>query len=111
MILIGELARLKGAGVGTTNRRCNPRARTAEARMPSIDRSIDSLSSDFYPIACEIIARCAARGVAVMIVQTSRTADEHAINVHAGTSHASLSKHQPRADRGLDAEPTKCDAI
>jgi len=84
------------------------------------DRSLDSLSSAFYTSACEWIARVTARGVAVMIVQTSRTPAEHAANLAAGTSGTSLSLHLPRSLRmktltglddalGLDAD--KADAM
>lgn len=85
------------------------------------DRSLDSLSSAFYVSACEWVARVTARGVAVMIVQTSRTATEHAANLAAGTSGTSFSLHLPRRLRvstlkglpedelGMDAE--KADAM
>lgn len=85
------------------------------------DRSLDSLSSAFYNSACEWVARVTARGVAVMVIQTSRTAQEHAANLAAGTSGTSLSLHLPRRLRiatlqglaggglGLDAE--KADAM
>lgn len=67
------------------------------------DRSLDSLSSDFYPLACQWIARVAARGVAVMVIQTSRTWEEHKANLAAGTSGTALSLHLPRIFRW---EPT-----
>lgn len=86
--------------------------------MTDVDRSLDSLSAAFYPIACAIIARCASRGVAVMVAQTGRTAAQHAENVAAGTSSVSVSKHQSRRERGFtltsDAIPgdlDKADAI
>lgn len=63
------------------------------------DRSLDSLSSVFYPLACAWIARVTARGIAVMIVQTSRTPAEHQINLIAGTSGTTFSLHLPRALR------------
>jgi len=63
------------------------------------DRSLDSLSSDFLPLACAWIARITARGVAVMVVQTSRTVEEHRANLAAGTSSVSLSLHLPRIMR------------
>ena len=63
------------------------------------DRSLDSLSSDFYPLACEWVARVTARGVAVMIVQTSRTMEEHRVNLLNGTSGTNLSSHLPRLMR------------
>lgn len=60
------------------------------------DRSLDALTTAFYPLACEWIARVTARGVAVMIVQTRRTMAEHQANLAAGTSGTSLSLHLPR---------------
>ena len=60
------------------------------------DRSLDSLSSVFYPKACELIARVTARGVAVMVVQTSRTEAEHVANLANGTSGTSRSLHLAR---------------
>lgn len=60
------------------------------------DRSLDSLSAAFYPKACELIARCAARGVALLIVQTSRTEAEHVVNLANGTSGTARSFHLPR---------------
>ena len=81
------------------------------------DRSLDSLSRDFYPLACEWIARVTSRGVAVMIVQTSRTLAEHQLNVANGTSNTTLSPHLPRIMRwqpGFLLDPidqTKSDAM
>jgi hypothetical protein len=63
------------------------------------DRSLDSLSSDFYPLACEWIARVTARGIAVMVIQTSRTMAEHRANLANGTSGTDLSLHLPRLIR------------
>lgn len=79
------------------------------------DRSLDSLSSAFYPLACELIARVTARGVAVLVVQTRRTEAEHQANLAAGTSGTSRSLHLPRRVRlstlaGLDgARPDDLD--
>jgi len=63
------------------------------------DRSLDSLSAACYVKACEWIARITARGVAVKILQTSRTLAEHQANLAAGTSGTSLSLHLPRSAR------------
>lgn len=63
------------------------------------DRSLDSLSSDLYPAACEWIARLSARGVAVLIVQTSRTLLEHQANLASGASGTTRSLHLPRSLR------------
>lgn len=60
------------------------------------DRSLDSLSSAFYPLACQLIARVTARGVAVLIVQTARSLAEHQANLTAGTSGTTYSLHLPR---------------
>lgn len=84
------------------------------------DRSLDSLSTAFYPKACELIARVVARGVQVLIVQTSRTEAEHMANLAAGTSGTNLSLHLPRRLRtatltglphALDPDGEKADAI
>lgn len=83
------------------------------------DRSLDSLSSDFRPLAAEWILRCTARGIAVLIVQTSRTEAEHRANLANGTSGTSLSLHLPRRLRtstmvGFTTKPEdddKCDAM
>lgn len=81
------------------------------------DRSLNSLSSAFYPLACEAIARIVARGVAVLVVQTSRTQAEHQVNLVSGTSGTSLSLHLPRkmrwrTDTPLDPrDREKADAI
>jgi hypothetical protein len=64
-----------------------------------MDRSLDSLSSAFYPLACQWIARVVARGVAVQIIQTSRTLAEHQANLASGTSSTSHSLHLPRLMR------------
>lgn len=83
-----------------------------------MDRSLNSLSSDLFTRACILIARCTERGLAVMIVQTVRTMDEHRQNLSAGTSRAVLSKHLPREQRwrveyGIlaDSERNKSDAM
>ncbi len=81
-----------------------------------MDRALDSLSVAFKPLACALLARLVERVVLVMIVQTSRTQDEHAQNVADGTSKTSHSKHVPRRLRGLPTNPDdpdidKSDAI
>lgn len=81
------------------------------------DRSLDSLSTDCYPLATEWIARVVARGVAVLIVQTSRTLAEHQANLAAGTSGTTRSMHLPRHLRWpaghllLDVDREKADAL
>src|SRR5712691_7936230 len=66
-----------------------------------MDRALDSLSSDFEPVIFQVLARLVERQIAVLIVQTSRTADEQQANLINGTSHIRLSKHLPRKLRGL----------
>jgi len=86
------------------------------------DRSLDSLSSAFLPLALTWIARCVERGVSVMIIQTSRTPVEHQANLVNGTSGTTLSLHLLRRlllsqfatelamDSGL-SDPDKADAM
>lgn len=79
-----------------------------------MDRALDSLSSEFKPIIIDVLARLVERGVAVMIVQTSRTQAEHLENLASGASAVSISKHEPRKLRGIivgTAEDLKADAI
>lgn len=85
-----------------------------------MDRSLDSLSSQFKPIVFELLARLVERGVYVLIVQTGRTLAEHRQNLANGTSRTSLSKHLPRELRGFapelrsglpDPDASKSDAI
>lgn len=79
-----------------------------------MDRALDSLSSDFKPLAIEVLARLVERGVMVMIVQTSRTVAEHRENLANGTSRTAKSKHLPRRIRGMvagTADDEKADAI
>lgn len=79
-----------------------------------MDRSLDSLSSDFKPLAMEVLARLVERQVCVLIVQTSRTIEEHHANLANGTSATTLSKHLPRVLRGVGtgtADDGKADAI
>lgn len=79
-----------------------------------MDRALDSLSTDFKPVVIEILARLVERGVHVMIVQTSRTPEEHQANLANGTSATPHSKHLPRRLRGRiegTADDDKADAI
>lgn len=81
-----------------------------------MDRSLDSLSTEFYPKACEVIARCAGRGVPLMVVQTSRTQAEHQQNLINHTSGTTLSSHLPRKMRWRPevlplTDPEKSDAV
>lgn len=79
-----------------------------------MDRALDSLSTDFKPVAIELLARLVERGVHVLIVQTSRTLAEHQQNLANGTSATAHSKHLPRRLRGLivgTADDDKADAM
>jgi len=79
-----------------------------------MDRALDSLSSDFKPLAIEVLARLVERGICVLIVQTSRTVAEHQANLANGTSKTAHSKHLPRRLRRLvtrTADNDKADAI
>lgn len=53
------------------------------------------------PRVFEVLARLTERGIAVMIVDTLRTRAEHTRNLLNGTSKIALSKHLPRALRGV----------
>lgn len=79
-----------------------------------MDRSLDSLSSEFKPIIIDVLARLVERNVLIMIVQTGRTMAEHLANLASGASKAPLSKHLPRKLRGIitgTADDEKSDAI
>lgn len=80
-----------------------------------VSRALDDLSSDFRPLAVEVLARLVERGVSVMIVDTLRTPAEHQANLARGVSRAPLSKHLPRHLRMAvtegDPDRDKADAI
>ena len=75
------------------------------------DRALDSLSSSFKPVVFELLARLVERGVMILIVQSGRTMAEHNANLASGASGIALSKHLPRALRGITVESDKVDAI
>ena len=58
------------------------------------DSSLDDLSDAFRPKAFEILARLTAAGIAVMVVETLRTAEQHAADILSGHSWVTRSKHQ-----------------
>lgn len=64
-----------------------------------MSRRLDDLSSAMRPLAFEFLARLAEAGIAVMIVDTLRTEEEHAENLANGTSRATVSNHLPRRMR------------
>lgn len=80
-----------------------------------MSRRLDDLSSHMLPLATLLIARVVERGVAIVIVDTLRTAAEHERNLIAGTSTATLSRHLPRRLRRTcaldDPDREKADAI
>ncbi len=80
-----------------------------------MSRALDDLSSDMRPRAVEVLARLTERGIAVIIVDTLRTIEEHLQNLQNGTSKAKFSRHLPRMLRRqcLPGDPNaeKSDAI
>lgn len=80
-----------------------------------MSRRLDDLSSDLQPLAFALLARLVERGIAVMIVDTLRTEEEHAANLKAGTSVAKFSRHLPRKLRRFcqpdDPNREKADAM
>lgn len=64
-----------------------------------MSRALNDLSSQMRPLAFELLARLVEQGVAVMIVDTLRTPEEHALNLANGSSATKLSRHLPRGMR------------
>ena len=58
-----------------------------------MSRALNDLSPRFKPLAYELLARCAEQGVAVCVVDTLRTPEEHAANLKKGVSWIKHSKH------------------
>jgi peptidoglycan LD-endopeptidase CwlK len=58
-----------------------------------VSRALDDLSPRFRPLAMELLARCVEQGIAVMVVDTLRTPEEHAANLKKGVSWTTRSKH------------------
>lgn len=58
-----------------------------------MSRALDDLSPEFRPLAAELLARCVEAGIAVVVVDTLRTPEEHAQNLANGTSWTQRSKH------------------
>jgi hypothetical protein len=58
-----------------------------------MSRKLDDLSPRFRPLAFELLARCVEAGIAVAVVDTLRTAEEHAANLAKGVSWTTRSKH------------------
>lgn len=58
-----------------------------------MSRQLDDLHPDFRPLAVELLARVVEARIAILIVDTLRTPEEHAANLAAGTSWTLRSKH------------------
>ncbi len=66
-----------------------------------MSRALDDLTDDFRPKAMELLARCTEAGIAVLIVDTLRTPQEHQQNLANGTSWTALSRHLDGFQRGV----------
>lgn len=58
-----------------------------------MSRKLDDLAPEFRPLACELIARCAEAGIAVMIIYTRRTQAEQDALIAGGRSWTTHSRH------------------
>lgn len=58
-----------------------------------MSRKLNDLSPRMLPLAERLLARCVEQGVAVAIVCTLRSPEEHAANLAKGTSRTKHSKH------------------
>lgn len=58
-----------------------------------MSRALNDLSPRFRPLAFELLARCVEQGIAVMVIDTLRTPEEHAANLAKGVSWTTHSKH------------------
>lgn len=58
-----------------------------------MSRALDDLSPRFKPLAMELLASCVEARIPVVIVDTLRTAEEHAANLAKGVSWTQHSKH------------------
>ncbi len=58
-----------------------------------MSRRLDDLSPRFRPLAVELLARLTEAGIAVMVIDTLRTPEEHAANLAKGVSWTKHSKH------------------
>ena len=58
-----------------------------------MDRTLNSLSDRFRPLAGQLLARLVEHGIMVTIVETLRTPEEHAANLASGHSWIQHSKH------------------
>jgi D-alanyl-D-alanine carboxypeptidase-like protein len=58
-----------------------------------MSRALNDLTPHFRAIVTELLARCAEAGVPVLIVETLRTPEQHALNLQLGVSWIGHSKH------------------
>lgn len=58
-----------------------------------MSRALNDLSPRFKPLAIELLARLTESGIAVMVIDTLRTPEEHAANLAKGVSWTKRSKH------------------
>lgn len=58
-----------------------------------MSRALNDLSPRFKPLAIELLARLTEAGIAVMVIDTLRTPEEHAANLAKGVSWTTRSKH------------------
>jgi len=65
-----------------------------------MSRRLNDLSPRLRPLAVELLARCAEAGIAVLVVDTVRTPQEHALNLTNGVSWTLHSKHLDGRIRG-----------
>jgi D-alanyl-D-alanine carboxypeptidase len=66
-----------------------------------VDTSLDHLAPEFKPLAMELIARCIAERIQVVVINTLRTPAEQAAELASGNSWTSNSKHLPQPPSGL----------
>ena len=65
-----------------------------------MSRSLDDLDPEFYPVACQLIARACEVKIPVLIVDTLRTFAEHQENLRRRVSSTANSKHLPQPPHG-----------
>ena len=58
-----------------------------------MSRALDDLSPEMREKAVELLARCVEAGIAIVVVDTLRTPEEHAQNLANGTSWTKYSRH------------------
>ena len=58
-----------------------------------MSRLLRDLNQNFYPTACEFLAKCVEARLNVMVIETRRTLAQHKENVANGVSWTRHSKH------------------